>query len=71
MSLFLSKFRLLKDLKLEVLILILPFALLISISFVWSFILATKNGQFDDLDTPAYRILIEDKKSNIKREDKE
>ncbi len=46
----------------EILILILPFALVISIGFVLSFIFAVKNGQFDDLETPAYRMLLEETK---------
>lgn len=48
----------------EIVIVILPFALLISVGFVVSFIYAAKNGQYDDLDTPAYRVLIEDEKIN-------
>lgn len=46
----------------EVLILILPLALLIAILFIVAFIYAAKNGQLDDLDTPQLRLLIEDKK---------
>jgi cbb3-type cytochrome oxidase maturation protein len=44
----------------EILILILPIALIISIGAVVCFIKATKEGQFDDLETPAFRILIEE-----------
>lgn len=44
----------------EVLLLILPFALIISIAFVLCFVFAVKNGQYDDLETPAYRILLEE-----------
>ncbi|MBT4792793.1 MAG: cbb3-type cytochrome oxidase assembly protein CcoS [Halobacteriovoraceae bacterium] len=50
----------------SVLIIMLPFALLISIGFVLAFIYAVKKGQFDDLDTPAYRVLLDDE--NIKSE---
>lgn len=45
----------------EVIILILPFALIIAAAFVISFVVAVKKGQFDDLDTPAYRILLDEK----------
>lgn len=48
----------------EILILILPMALIISIFFVASFIMAVKKGQFDDLDTPAYRMLLDEKSSS-------
>ena len=44
----------------EVLLLILPFALLISIAFIASFIYAVRSGQYDDLETPAYRALLDD-----------
>ena len=54
----------------EVLLLILPFALLISIGFVACFIFAVRSGQYDDLETPAYRMLIdEDNNLNQKGED--
>ena len=46
----------------EVLILIIPLALIIAIGFIASFIFAVKKGQMDDLDTPAFRMLIEDEK---------
>lgn len=44
----------------EVLFLILPMALVISLGFVLCFIYAVKNGQYDDLETPAFRILLDD-----------
>ena len=44
----------------NILILMIPVALLLGGSFVFAFIWATNNGQFDDLDTPAYRILKND-----------
>ena len=46
----------------NVLILILPLALLIASIFLVGFILSVKSGQFDDLDTPAYRMLLNDEK---------
>jgi len=48
----------------EVLFVILPFALLISIIFVLSFVMSVRDGQYDDLETPAYRILLDEKKQN-------
>ena len=44
----------------EVLLFILPFALLISAIFLLLFIKSINSGQYDDLETPAYRILIDD-----------
>lgn len=54
---------------LEVLIVILPLALIISFAFLWSFIRAAQNGQFDDLETPANRILIDENKINTNYEE--
>lgn len=44
----------------SVLFLVLPLALVIVAAAVWAFVWATKRGQFDDLDTPAYRALHDD-----------
>jgi cbb3-type cytochrome oxidase maturation protein len=43
-----------------VLYIVLPLALLMVSIAVAAFILATRRGQFDDLDTPARRILLDD-----------
>ena len=40
--------------------LILPIALLIAAGFVAAFVWATRQGQFDDMDTPSMRVLGED-----------
>lgn len=45
----------------SIVLLMLPIAIILGFSFLLGFIWATKKGQFDDLDTPAYKILIEDK----------
>ncbi len=39
-----------------------PIALLLGFGFLIAFILAGINGQYDDLDTPAHRILLNDEK---------
>ena len=44
----------------NVLVLMIPMALLLGIGFVVAFLWATNKGQFDDLDTPSHRILNED-----------
>ena len=41
----------------EVLIIMIPIALLLGLGFVVTFILNMRAGQYDDLDTPAHRIL--------------
>ncbi len=44
----------------ETIFVLLPLALLIAAIAVGLFIWAAKTGQFDDLETPAVRILFED-----------
>lgn len=48
----------------EVITILIPFALMLGAAFLWLFIWATKNGQFDDLDTPSKRILFEEEDNN-------
>lgn len=40
--------------------LVLPLALAVATAAVWVFIAAVRRGQFEDLETPAMRILFED-----------
>lgn len=42
----------------------LPISLLLGGGALVCFILALRSGQFDDLETPAYRILFDDEESN-------
>jgi cbb3-type cytochrome oxidase maturation protein len=49
----------------NIIYILIPLALLLGIFFVASFIWATSKGQFDDLDTPAARILFDDEIDNI------
>ena len=44
----------------SVLYIVLPLALLIAAGGVVAFIWAARQGQFDDLETPAHRILFDD-----------
>lgn len=61
-----------KDYILEVIYLIIPFALFISLIFLLCFIVSVNTGQYNDLETPAYRVLLEDEKSNdINKKEKE
>jgi cbb3-type cytochrome oxidase maturation protein len=47
----------------SILYLLIPLALLILGVAVWAFFWAVGSGQFDDLDTPAVRILMDDDKA--------
>ena len=40
---------------------LVPFALLLGVGFVAAFIWASAQGQYDDLVTPAERVLVEEK----------
>jgi cbb3-type cytochrome oxidase maturation protein len=44
----------------SILYILIPLALLILGGAVWAFFWAVGNGQFDDMDTPAVRILMDD-----------
>jgi cbb3-type cytochrome oxidase maturation protein len=50
----------------EIILILIPLALLLGAFFVGGFIWMTKNGQYDDLETPKHRMLLEDqiKKNN-------
>ncbi len=44
----------------SILYLLIPLALLLLGGAVWAFFWAVSSGQFDDLDTPAVRIIMDD-----------
>lgn len=44
----------------SVLFLVIPLAILIAGGAVWAFIHSARTGQFDDLETPAVRMLMDD-----------
>ncbi len=44
----------------EVLYLLVPLSLLLVALIVWIFLWAIRSGQFDDLEGPAHRILMDD-----------
>jgi len=44
----------------SILVILMPLAILLGLGFVVAFIVAVRSGQYDDLDTPAHRILIDD-----------
>ncbi|PJB54481.1 MAG: cbb3-type cytochrome oxidase assembly protein CcoS [Bdellovibrio sp. CG_4_9_14_3_um_filter_39_7] len=52
-------------------LILVPFALILGLLFVGVFFWAVKNGQFDDLDTPAQRMLFEDQKYIKNNDNKE
>ncbi len=47
----------------SVIYLLMPLAFALGGAAVWAFVRATRAGQFDDLETPAHRILHDDEPS--------
>lgn len=39
---------------------LIPLAIILLAFAIWAFFWAVRSGQFDDLDTPAVRILLDD-----------
>lgn len=54
----------------EVLPIVIPLAILLALSFIGGFIWMTVKGQYDDLETPAMRMLLEEEKLQEKIQDK-
>lgn len=44
----------------EVIIILIPLAILLAFVFITGFIWMTLKGQYDDLETPAMRVLLEE-----------
>jgi cbb3-type cytochrome oxidase maturation protein len=44
----------------KILFLLIPLSILLLGIAIWAFFWAVRSGQFDDLDSPAYRILLDD-----------
>ncbi|MEO1203336.1 MAG: cbb3-type cytochrome oxidase assembly protein CcoS [Pseudomonadota bacterium] len=55
----------------DILYLLIPLALLLLGGAVWAFFWAVGSGQFDDLDTPAVRILLDDDKAPPEERDQQ
>ena len=49
----------------EIITVLIPIALLLAFFFIIGFMWMTVKGQYDDLETPALRMLLEEKKQNI------
>jgi cbb3-type cytochrome oxidase maturation protein len=46
----------------EVITILIPIAIVLALLFIVGFIWMTMTGQYDDLETPAMRMLLEEKK---------
>ncbi len=48
----------------EIIYVLLPLSLLLALAGVGLYLWSVRNGQLDDLDTPAVRMLFDDEKNN-------
>lgn len=53
----------------DILFFTIPLALLLALIFIGIFIISVKWGQYEDLKTPSYKILLEDEKANENNSD--
>lgn len=44
----------------EIIYLLIPLSIILVVLIIWVFIWAIRSGQFDDLEGPAHRIIMED-----------
>jgi cbb3-type cytochrome oxidase maturation protein len=44
----------------SIIMVLIPLGLILMIAAVWAFFWAVKSGQYDDLETPAWLILLDD-----------
>lgn len=49
----------------EIIWVLIPFAIVLAACFVAGFFWMTNNGQYDDLDSPPLRMLLDDKKNKL------
>ena len=55
----------------NILLLLIPLSLMLMVLAIGAFAWAVKRGQFDDLDTPALDILMEDRETIVPRDREE
>lgn len=51
----------------SILFLLIPIALFLASGFLVAFIRASASGQYDDLETPAHRILLDDERDEERK----
>ena len=53
----------------DIIFLLIPLALVLVVVIVWVFMWAVRSDQFDDLEGPAHRILMDEDEPKIERKD--
>lgn len=54
----------------NILFVLIPIALLLGLVAICGFVFAARSGQFDDLETPAYRALLDDSEGKLGHDNK-
>lgn len=52
----------------DILFFTIPLALILALIFIVAFIISVKMGQYDDLKTPSYKILLDDQLDTTKQD---
>ena len=55
----------------DIIFFLIPLALVFVVLIVWVFLWAVRSDQFDDLEGPAYRILMDDDEPKVDRDDRD
>jgi len=53
----------------DIIFLLIPLALVLVVVIVWVFMWAVRSDQFDDLEGPAHRILMDDEEPHDEQQD--
>ena len=53
----------------EIIYLLIPIALILVATIIWIFMWAVKSEQFDDLEGPAHKIIMDNDKSTNKKDE--
>ena len=54
----------------EVIVILLPLAILLALLFIGAFVWMTYRGQYDDLETPKFKMLLDDKIVTTEQQEK-
>lgn len=54
----------------SILFLLIIFSVAMAVVFLIAFVISARSGQFDDTNSPAHRILFEDRQPGIQQNDK-
>lgn len=54
----------------DILYFLIPLSLVLIAAIVWAFLWSVRSGQFDDLDAPARRILLDEDRPDAERDER-